>query len=213
MYTVAFYHDSRSAQEMEAFLTEFHEFVYREYQSLKLAHLLIPDYLCDDIILDIRNNPAVDSITHEVLIETHGWEKTKISASKFSSGKFEGDGAGVLIFIIDSGIDDHPEFENRVDRSLSMAFGDRNATSTYADTYASSATIEEAMLHIYEEVQLDSEYSDKRIVVNLSNGPSVPADASTPSLIIEEAISNAGGIVIRAGGNKDSDVCSYGQLG
>eukprot|EP00121_Abeoforma_whisleri_P015527 Awhi_evm1s14301 len=75
----------------------------------------------------------------------------------------------------------------------------------------SSATIEEAMAHIHE--RMHSEYSDKKIVVNLSNGPSIHAEASPASLALEEKISNAGGIVIRAGGNKGSDACSYGQAG
>eukprot|EP00121_Abeoforma_whisleri_P012566 Awhi_evm1s11600 len=233
VYTVAFYEDS--AEEMEMFFTEFKEFVHKEYRKLKMAHLTIPDYLYDDVVIDIRSSPAVDSITHEILIESHayGWERSKISASKFSSGKFEGDGAGVLIFIIDSGIDDHPEFESRIDRNLSRGFGERDVTDSYADSYdcqglshgtkvsyavmrcgsggASSATIEEAMAHIYEKMQ--SDLSEKKIVVNLSNGPSMPAEASVSSLRIEEEISNAGGIVIRAGGNKASDACDYGQAG
>eukprot|EP00121_Abeoforma_whisleri_P000324 Awhi_evm1s290 len=248
VYTVLFYEGSE--QEMITFFSEFHEFIRREYRNMRMAHLTIPNHLYEEVILDIRSNPAVDSITHEILIESDGWEKTKISASSFASRKFKGDGAGVLIFIIDSGIDDHPEFENRIDRSMSRGFGERH-TDSYTDSYdcqglshgtkvaglaagrttgiatgatlvsyavmrcgfggTSSTTIEEAMADIYSKMLF--EYSDKKIVVNLSNGPSVHTQASPASLKIEEDISNAGGIVIRAGGNEGSDACAYGQTG
>eukprot|EP00121_Abeoforma_whisleri_P008582 Awhi_evm1s7876 len=86
-------------------------------------------------MLEIRREPFVKAVDHDITLQPTGfWNKERIAAKNqwemgSNNAVFIGNGEGVFIFVVDTGIDDHVEFGNRIDRGLSRAFGER--TDTY----------------------------------------------------------------------------------
>eukprot|EP00121_Abeoforma_whisleri_P007686 Awhi_evm1s7023 len=96
VYTVMFYDDCTEF-ERAAFLDEFNEFLDHDFERFSFVHMEIPDSLSEDVIFEMRSKPFVDSIVHEVLIESSSWNKDRISAAKpsdvvYDNGIFEGNG-------------------------------------------------------------------------------------------------------------------------
>eukprot|EP00121_Abeoforma_whisleri_P012153 Awhi_evm1s11215 len=103
----------------EDFTENFGEFVIRNYKDdgFSFMYLEIPESLSEDAILDIRSKAYVESVEHELQYHPRAlyWNKGRVSTVD-NSGNYVGN----LDF---EGNDDHPEFENRIDRDLSQGFG------------------------------------------------------------------------------------------
>eukprot|EP00121_Abeoforma_whisleri_P009864 Awhi_evm1s9082 len=116
----------------EDFMEDFGEFVVQNYKEhdLSFMYLEIPESVSEDAIIEIRSKSYVESVEHELQYHSKAlyWNKGRVGSvtntgNYVGNTDFEGNGYGTHIYIIDSGIDDHPEFGNRIDRSLSRGFG------------------------------------------------------------------------------------------
>eukprot|EP00121_Abeoforma_whisleri_P015058 Awhi_evm1s13883 len=130
-YTVSFEKDTTESMK-EDFNSQFQEFVVNEFEGLNFVHLHIPDAISEDVILDIRRKIYVKVIDHETAYKSYAlyWNKDRVGVRdqkdiRAGNGDYEGNGFGTYIYVVDSGIDDHIEFGNRIDRNASMFFEER----------------------------------------------------------------------------------------
>eukprot|EP00121_Abeoforma_whisleri_P013395 Awhi_evm1s12357 len=125
--------------EMENdFESSFGEFVVQSFDDYPFKFLDIPSVISEEAIMEIRQKTYVLSVSHEVTFfpKSLYWNKGRISDEDISDAyvgnpEFEGTGHGVHIYILDSGVDDHPEFGTRVERDgggLGKAFLSRSNT-------------------------------------------------------------------------------------
>eukprot|EP00121_Abeoforma_whisleri_P006086 Awhi_evm1s5527 len=136
--TVSFFVDAEE-NELENFKNEFEEFITAELTIFSLIHLELPQGLSEEIILEIREKAFVQAIEHSVELRQNNfyWNKKRIGAKEArdvnmnQKSSFGGDGEGVYIFVIDSGVDDHSDFGARINRDLSAGFGTRLANDSY----------------------------------------------------------------------------------
>eukprot|EP00121_Abeoforma_whisleri_P009202 Awhi_evm1s8457 len=130
-YSVSFEKDMSDSMK-EDFSLQFQEFVVDEFEGLNFVHLHVPEAISDDVILDLKKKTYVKVIDHETAYKSYAlyWNKDRIGVHeqkdiRAGNGDFEGNGFGVYIYVVDSGIDDHIEFGNRVDRATSKYFEER----------------------------------------------------------------------------------------
>eukprot|EP00121_Abeoforma_whisleri_P006265 Awhi_evm1s5695 len=136
--TVSFFVDTEEA-ELTEFKNEFEEFITAELGIFSLIHLELPQALSEEIILEIREKSFVQAVEHSVELRQNNfyWNKKRIGAKDAKDvnmnqkSSFGGDGEGVYIFVIDSGVDDHSDFGARINRDLSAGFGTRSADDSY----------------------------------------------------------------------------------
>eukprot|EP00121_Abeoforma_whisleri_P013853 Awhi_evm2s12783 len=99
----------------------FEEFISNTFENFSCAYLVIPNSVSEDVISEIRQKTYVASIEHELAYSSRGlyWSKGRIgTVDNVDDGytgnvDYEGNGHGTHIYILDSGIDDHPEFDIR----------------------------------------------------------------------------------------------------
>eukprot|EP00121_Abeoforma_whisleri_P000251 Awhi_evm1s226 len=212
------------------FMEVFGEFVVRNYKKNDLAfmYLEIPESLSEDVILDIRTKSYIHSVEHELAYHAKSkyWHKGRISSidnagNYVGNRDFEGNGYGTHIYVLDSGIDDHPEFGTRIDRTLSKPFG-ASRTDTYdclghgtrvagiaagentgiasAATLVSYALLDcdnmmssqeqliAALTAVKSDIEDDTLAHVKKVVINMSLGPSKGAETGQSTINIEAAL-------------------------
>eukprot|EP00121_Abeoforma_whisleri_P001923 Awhi_evm1s1722 len=130
-YSVSFEKDMTENMKKD-FREQFQEFVVDEFEGLDFVHLHVPEAISDDVIMDLKQKTYVKVIDHETAYKSYAlyWNKDRIGVHeqkdiRAGNGDYEGNGFGVYIYVVDSGIDDHIEFGNRIDRTASMAFEER----------------------------------------------------------------------------------------
>eukprot|EP00121_Abeoforma_whisleri_P002628 Awhi_evm1s2364 len=122
-------HEKLTAEEKEDYISVFGEFETKTWSGLPLSYLEIPESLAEDVIQEARLKTYVKVVEHELSYtsKAYYWNKGRIGGAENTGAyngdvEFEGNGHGVHIYVLDSGIDDHPEFENRIDRDLSKHY-------------------------------------------------------------------------------------------
>eukprot|EP00121_Abeoforma_whisleri_P008882 Awhi_evm1s8159 len=134
-YTICF-SNKVSSMDVSDFKTQFSEFIIKDFKHFNIVHVEIPDVTAQDVLLDMRAHEAVEVVENILTTfeQNMYWNKARIQTENFSdvthhSEDFLGMGADTYIFIVDSGVDDHVEFGNRIDRDLSkddhVEFGNR----------------------------------------------------------------------------------------
>eukprot|EP00121_Abeoforma_whisleri_P017283 Awhi_evm2s15836 len=154
-FGIVFYKGT-AQQERDLFETDYSEFIVSKYPNFNgLIHLEIPgaQFFRDFLILhwhslgmhmrmplilqDIRSLEYVEAVENILTLRESNmyWNQDVLSSQSkdFVSepGVFYGQGSEVDIYIIDSGIDDHSEFGNRINREKSKGFYSRAANDSY----------------------------------------------------------------------------------
>eukprot|EP00121_Abeoforma_whisleri_P014764 Awhi_evm1s13617 len=134
-YSICFYDDALQ-EELNSFEMQYNEFFVKKSSVFKIVYLEIPDSLAEDVLLDIRTEPFVEAVEHVLYYKENNiyWNKERIAVKNLSEVSndrklFVGLGNDVDIYVVDSGIDDHAEFGNSIDRKRSKQFNNR------ADSY------------------------------------------------------------------------------
>eukprot|EP00121_Abeoforma_whisleri_P008479 Awhi_evm1s7785 len=143
-YGIMFFPETQSEQ-LNEFETDFAEFFVKKYPSFEnFMYLDIPDALSDDVLLDIRQRGYVEVVEHVLTVKHHDvnsgtmnaqdslyWNKLALSTEDYDKpfnkerGEFLGLGFNSVIYVVDSGIDDHDQFDERINREKSKGFNGR----------------------------------------------------------------------------------------
>eukprot|EP00121_Abeoforma_whisleri_P005234 Awhi_evm1s4736 len=126
----------------------FSEFIVQKIENFDLVHVEIPISMAEDVLVDIRSKSYVEGVENILKLHSHNiyWNKARVGLRTHSEFMIKGNsnqreiigiGHDVYIYVIDSGVDDHVEFGNRIVRQDSMGFGNRKSGSVYSseDSY------------------------------------------------------------------------------
>eukprot|EP00121_Abeoforma_whisleri_P013971 Awhi_evm1s12890 len=227
-YSVSFEKDMVESMK-EDFNSQFQEFVVSEFNGLNFVHLHVPEAISDDVVFDLKRKSYIRAIDHETAYKSYAlyWNKDRVGVRdrmdiRAGNGDYEGNGFGVYIYVVDSGIDDHIEFGNRVDRNASRFFEERTdsydcnghgtrvagaATQAILVSYAimdcnhkqtGAMVIEEALAKIKQDKE---DFPERKMVINLSLGPASHMNSSFALQELEEELTSVGVVIIRAAGN------------
>eukprot|EP00121_Abeoforma_whisleri_P001503 Awhi_evm1s1338 len=130
-YSTVLFQDA-TPSEKSFFETTFVEFITSKHFDDSIFHLLIPDNLSEDVILDIRSHSFVEALEHVVEIRENElyFNKQRIGVRNLKDVNprpesviyLGNEGNNTWVYVVDSGIDDHSQFGKRIDRSLSKTF-------------------------------------------------------------------------------------------
>eukprot|EP00121_Abeoforma_whisleri_P017282 Awhi_evm1s15836 len=166
------FEDKLSKEATEDFQYNFNEFVVKNYNEFNFAHLEIPEAIAEDVVNVMKLKTYISAIDHEVTHTPHGlyWNKDRIGVverQEMKSGNrdFVGNGFGTYIYVVDSGIDDHVEFGNRIDRTASKGFDGRTDTfDCLGHAVMWTASTENGILDCLEEDTYTHSASDQALL-------------------------------------------------